>query len=347
MGDYRRIVDAAWNKGSNWVSLYDHIVASNVIEDIIGVHFADLINGDTADINEYFKRYNGFFNDVGYDAIPFECIISGILPGNKALYGHEPGSIHSMDDFKKYPWEEVPRFFKEKYYPLFHAFGENLPPGLKGVGGPGNGVFECIQDIVGFENLCIIKYDDESLFSMLFERMGSVIEKIWLDFIEQFGDFYCILRFGDDLGYKTSTLFPPDDIRKNILPVYKKVIDPVHRSGNPFVLHCCGKIFEIMDDIIDLGINAKHSNEDQIAPFSYWVDTYGKRIALFGGIDTDNLVGFDEKQIAELVKETCSYVSGRCGFALGSGNSITEYVPASKYMAMNRAVREFRGEKPG
>jgi uroporphyrinogen decarboxylase len=100
-----------------------------------------------------------------------------------------------------------------------------------------------------------------------------------------------------------------------------------------------------MDDIIALGINAKHSNEDRIAPFSKWVDDYGKRIALFGGIDTDNLVSLDEKQIAELVTETCSYTAGRCGFALGSGNSITDYVPPANYAAMNRAVREFRGEK--
>jgi uroporphyrinogen decarboxylase len=100
-----------------------------------------------------------------------------------------------------------------------------------------------------------------------------------------------------------------------------------------------------MDGLIDLGINAKHSNEDQIAPFSYWVDTYGKRIALFGGIDMNHLVKLDEKQIAELVKDACSYASGRCGFALGSGNSIAEYVPAANYLAMNRAAREFRGEK--
>jgi uroporphyrinogen decarboxylase len=119
----------------------------------------------------------------------------------------------------------------------------------------------------------------------------------------------------------------------------------IHGAGKPFLLHCCGKIFPVMDELIELGIDAKHSNEDQIAPFSFWVDTYGKRIALFGGIDTDNLVRLDEKQIAGLTKDVCSYTRGRCGFALGSGNSIAEYVPASKYMAMNRAVREFRGEK--
>ncbi|MDR1410624.1 MAG: hypothetical protein LBI91_00290 [Spirochaetaceae bacterium] len=343
--DYNRIVDAARNIRSEWVPLYDHIVAPNVIEDITGKNFSGLINGDDADRDEYFKNYNRFFEKIGYDAIPFECIIAGGLPGNRALYGHEPGSIHTMEDLRKYPWEEVPGIFREKYYPLFRSFAANLPPGMKGVGGPGNGVFECVQDITGYQNLCFIKYDDEELFRMLFEKMGVVIEKIWKEFLENFADAYCIMRFGDDLGYKTSTLFPPEDIRGNIFPVYKRIINMIHGAGKPFLLHCCGKIFSVMDELIALGIDAKHSNEDQIAPFSFWVDTYGKRVALFGGIDTDSLVRMDEKQIAGLTGDVCSYARGRCGFALGSGNSITEYVPASKYMAMNRAVREFRGEK--
>ena len=44
-----------------------------------------------------------------------------------------------------------------------------------------------------------------------------------------------------------------------------------------------------MDDLIELKIDAKHSNEDDIAPFIKWVDTYSSRIGLFGGIDVNTL----------------------------------------------------------
>jgi uroporphyrinogen decarboxylase len=41
-----------------------------------------------------------------------------------------------------------------------------------------------------------------------------------------------------------------------------------------------------MDDIIEVAkIDAKHSNEDDIAPFSEWVDRYGDRIGNFGGVE--------------------------------------------------------------
>ena len=43
-----------------------------------------------------------------------------------------------------------------------------------------------------------------------------------------------------------------------------------------------------MDDLIDEAkIDAKHSNEDQIDPFSVWVQRYGNKIGNLGGIDTE------------------------------------------------------------
>jgi uroporphyrinogen decarboxylase len=172
--------------------------------------------------------------------------------------------------------------------------------------------------------------------------MADVCAEIWRDFLENFSGAYCVLRFGDDLGFNTNTLLNPDDIRAHILPAYTRIIKLVHDNGKPFLLHCCGKTFSIMDDIIACGIDAKHSNQDVICPLSYWVDTYGKRIALFGGVDTDNLVREDKQTIAQMTRDACSYTASKCGFAIGSGNSIPDWIPPEKYLAMNRAAREWR-----
>jgi len=94
---------------------------------------------------------------------------------------------------------------------------------------------------------------------------------------------------GDDLGFKTSTLMAPDTYRKFLFPQYKRIIDLIHSSGKKFCLHSCGNIFDVMDDLIRLGIDAKHSNEDEIAPFGEWIDRYAERIGLFGGIDVNTL----------------------------------------------------------
>ena len=105
--------------------------------------------------------------------------------------------------------------------------------------------------------------------------------------MDHHADEFVICRFGDDLGFKTSTLTSPHNIRTFILPQYKRIIDLIKGHGKPFLWHSCGKIFSIMDDVIALGINAKHSNEDVIAPYEEWITRYGDRIGLLGGIDVD------------------------------------------------------------
>ena len=81
-------------------------------------------------------------------------------------------------------------------------------------------------------------------------------------------------------------------------------------------------------------IDAKHSNEDAIAPFSRWLHAYGRRIGNFGGIDTDILCQKQEQEIRAYVRKTFAAAAGCGGVALGSGNSIPDYVPAAGYLAM-------------
>jgi uroporphyrinogen decarboxylase len=98
-----------------------------------------------------------------------------------------------------------------------------------------------------------------------------------------------------------------------------------------------------MEDAIALGIDAKHSNEDQIAPFDEWITRYNDRIGLLGGIDVDLLCQKSPEEIFETVLEKGRRFRRLArGYALGSGNSIPEYVPVEGYLAMLRAAQEIR-----
>ena len=100
-----------------------------------------------------------------------------------------------------------------------------------------------------------------------------------------------------------------------------------------------------MDDLINVAkIDAKHSNEDAIAPFTEWVDRYGDKMASFGGIDTDILCRESRSSIEDKVRKVVAYCSGKGGFALSSGNSIPNYVPVEGYLAMIETARKLRGE---
>jgi uroporphyrinogen decarboxylase len=342
--DYRNIVNAAEDKASSRIPLYEHIISPLIMEAMQGEKFAELVGGNYSDKLEFFRHYCGFFMDSGYDAVSFECCTGEVMPGSGALGNHKEGVIKTRSDFDSYPWDAVPDMYFERNRDFFRALGETMPPGMKGIGGVGNGIFECVQDVVGFQELCYIKADDENLYTALFSKTGDMLVRIWERFLREFGDLYCVCRFGDDLGYKSNTLLSVEDIRKLIIPQYRRIVDLVHASGKPFLLHSCGCIFDVMDDIIfDAKIDAKHSNEDVIAPYSRWINEYGDRIGNFGGLDTDVLCDSSSVDVVSYTTNAYRLCEGKGrGVAIGSGNSIPDYVDPVRYRQMLDTVRRLR-----
>lgn len=339
--DYTNLQNAAFNKTPRRLPLYEHIIVPEVMEQVLEKELTPLYMDEK---DEYFNRYCAFYETMGYDTVSFEGTITSILPGGGALYAHADPVIKTRADFERYPWAQLPDLFFERYAADYDALARAMPNGMRAVGGPGNGVFECVQDLVGYEGLCYMLADDPALVAELFKAVGDANCEIWRRFLPRYGDAYCVLRFGDDLGFKSTTLLAPRDIREYILPQYKRFTDLVHSYKKPFLLHCCGSIFDVMDELInEVGIDAKHSNEDVIAPFWEWVDRYGERIGNFGGIDTDAVCSLDKPAMREYIAEVLARCEGRGGFAFGSGNSIPDYVPAERYMNMVEIVREHRG----
>lgn len=344
--DYNNLADAAFNRESKRLPIYEHLVSVGIMEKVMNKSFAHLMDGDKVDLGEFFKNYCGFYKEQGYDTVSFECCIGGAMPGAGALGDSRVDPvIKTADDFKKYPWDDVPRIYFEKFSKHFDALRAEMPQGMKAVGGVGNGIFECAQDLVGFQNLCYLSEDDPELYEELFEKIAETNYKIWQQFMREFGDIYCVLRFGDDLGYKSSTMLAPMDVKKHIIPKYRRFTDLVHSYNKPFLLHSCGNIFDVMEDIITVGgINAKHSNEDQIAVFPKWVELYGDRIGNFGGIDTDAVCRLTKPELKDYIHNVLEKCVGHGGFAFSSGNSIPDYVPVENYITMIEILREWRGD---
>jgi len=342
--DYRNIVDAASNISAKRLPLYEHIISEKIMAEVLGRPLEGGPDGSFSEALAYFRDYCGFFERMGYDTVSYEECITAVLPGGGALGGHKEGVIKTFDDFKKYPWRDIPQLYFQKNSNAFKALKAALPAGMKAIGGVGNGVFECVQDLTGYTNLCYISVDDPELYEQLFIEVGKVSLAIWKRFLDEFGDAYCVCRFGDDLGFKNNTLISAEDIVAHVIPQYRLIIDEVHRRGKKFLLHSCGDIFNVMDSLIDAGIDAKHSNEDQIARFPVWVERYGDRIGNFGGIDTDAVCRLDKEELREYIFDVLRVCDGRGGIAFGSGNSIPEYVPVHNYCSMVETVREYRGD---
>jgi uroporphyrinogen decarboxylase len=340
--DYRNILEVLYNRRPPRLPLYEHHIDAPFISKVLDRQLVP-VEKQPADLEHYYILLTGFWKDMGYDAFDYEAAICDILPGHGAIFGGRPGPIQTRADFEKYPFDDIPRIFWETYTPHLEAIRKAMPAGMKAFGGCGYGIFETSQDLVGYEPLCIMLYSDPILFTDLFTQIGDLYAELWSEMIRRYSDLFVFFRMGDDLGFKNSTLLPPETIIQHILPQYRRVISLVHRAGKKFLLHSCGNIFPVMEEIIACGIDAKHSNEDQIAPFDRWIELYNDRIGLFGGIDVDVLCHNPYDEVFRIVLEAGTRYRGKTrGWGLGSGNSIPEYVPVGGYMGMIDAAKEIR-----
>lgn len=344
--NFRHMLAVMDNRRPARLPLYEHLINPPVMEAVLDTPFAALFEGGARELDEYFRQYCRFWRKMTYDTVSFEVCITEILPQGGALLGERPGPVQTRADFERYPWEELPHLYWETATPRFDALLANLPAGMKALGGVGNGVFEISEDLVGYQYLAYMQADDPALLADIYVKIGDAMVAIWAQFLRRYARDFAICRMGDDLGFKTATLVSPAFLRAHVLPQYRRVIGQVRAAGKPFLLHSCGKIFAVMDEIIAMGIQGKHSNEDIIAPFDEWIARYNDRIALLGGIDLDLLCVLTPQETYQAVLERGRrFRQAARGYALGSGNSIPEYVPVDNYLAMIRAAQTLRAEE--
>ena len=239
------------------------------------------------------------------------------------------GVINSWEDFEKYPWPDV----NEMDYSSYEFVSRNLPEGMKMMVCPSSGVFEISSEaLLGFEGMSYLLYDDPALVEAVFNKVGEAMYNFYKNMVElqEVEGFFQ----GDDLGFKTSMIVSPEVLRRLVLPWHKRFASLAHRYNKMYWFHCCGNVLMIMKDLIEeVKIDAFHSFQDTIIPVGEFKRKYGEKIAVFGGVDVDKLCRLEKsnlrKYVRRIVEECMPY-----RYALGSGNSIANYVPVRNYLIM-------------
>jgi uroporphyrinogen decarboxylase len=248
--------------------------------------------------------------------------------GGRSYVDETRGPIASWEEFEAYPWPDPALADTEE----LEWYEENLPDDMCVLGGLIGHIAEELTFFMGYETLCFALYDDPALVRAI---LGKVVEshERRLELLLQFERVKAVWGT-DDMGFKTGPLLAPEQLRELVLPAHASLAARTHSAGRLYLLHSCGKLDLIMEDLIEeVGIDAKHSFEDSIEDVADAKEAYGSRIAVLGGIDLDFLCRSDEAAIRSRVRRTVERC-GISGYCLGTGNSVANYVPVDSYLAM-------------
>lgn len=286
-----------------------------------------------------FERMIKAFGAAGYDYATVHAGFAakgfpkGEIAHGKSISLNEGALISDRASFESYPWPDVDAC---DYSELERA-KSYLPDGMKLiVCGPG-GVLENVIRLVGYDSLCFMLSDEPALAKDVFDAVGSRLLRHY-ELAAPYGTVGALIS-NDDWGFKTQPMISPDSMRSLVLPWHKRIAAAIHASGKPAILHSCGKLGSLMDDVIDVvRFDAKHSYEDNIEPVEAAYERLHSRIAVLGGLDLDFICVKSPEQVRARAKAMLERSASSGAYALGSGNSIPDYVPVENYFAMTSAA---------
>ncbi|MHB1157805.1 MAG: uroporphyrinogen decarboxylase family protein [Phycisphaerales bacterium] len=316
---------------------YEHIASGEFIDAWTGKPFCKM----PVCSRERWRTYIDFWMSMGFDCVPLEIPLNCPRPvakhaeGGRGSASEERVVIRNTEDFERYAWpsESAPIDFAP-----FEIVSELLPDGAKIVGGVCMGPYEWASSMLGTEGMSFALVDQPELVRAVFKKLGDLI--VAADKVLAQMDGIGALRQGDDLGFRTSTFLSPDLLREMVFPIYRRMTDVAHAAGKPFVLHSCGQLAAVYDDLIDTcRIDAKHSFEEAIMPVEQFKAKYGRRVTPLGGLDVDMICRGSESQIHAYTRDKIEKCFADGHWAIGTGNSLTDYMPIENYKIVLEEAR--------
>jgi uroporphyrinogen decarboxylase len=152
-----------------------------------------------------------------------------------------------------------------------------------------------------------------------------------------------VLCFYDDAGTQTGMQISPAMWRRFIKPRWRDILDAVRDSCPDclFFLHSCGKIEEIIPDVIDLGFHILHPVQPECMAFEDIRRRYGRDLVLCACISAQKLFPFgtpdDVRAWVRRVKHLCRPDNRAI---LCPSNMIQPETPWENIVAFAAAARE-------
>ncbi len=345
------------------VPIFEGVVDAEIACDILGYKFpvervAEISKpGPRPTLEQMWYGYRliklavEFYMGMGYDYVVMPPII--LLPrtemhlrknpkqGNlvRAWQNEHEGLIKNRKDFENFPWPSP----KTINMAAINYTQWRIPRTMK-VAAYLIGIFEDLRCLMGFEQMAIKSIEEPDLVTDILDKL----HEIELAAIEKCAAHkgVGVVLYSEDLAFNRGTMLSPNWIRENLIHRYKRSVEICHKYGKPFLLHSCGQIDAIMEDLIeDVKIDARHSFQDNIEPVEEVYRKYGDRISIVGGVDVDLLARGSEDRVRKRTREILEACAPGGGFIMGSGNSVTNFCKVENYLAMLDETRKWNQEQ--
>jgi uroporphyrinogen decarboxylase len=163
-------------------------------------------------------------------------------------------------------------------------------------------------------------------------------------FLDAAGGYIQVFKASDDLATQQGLMMSPESYRTFLKPVHKKYFDLVKsKTKAKIFFHSCGNIAEILDDLIEVGVDIINPVQVSALPDTAELKKrFGDRVVFWGAIDTQRVLPYGSPgDVAEEVKKRIDDLARGGGYVVAAVHSIQADVPPQNIVAMAEATRRY------
>ena len=155
------------------------------------------------------------------------------------------------------------------------------------------GFYETAQKLRGYEQFACDLLIGKEFVRVLFERLLGLQKRFFRNYLAQVGKYVHAIGYADDLGMQDRPQISPETYRTMLKPWHREIFAFIHgHTDAKIILHSCGAIFPLVDDLIDAGIdvlNPVQTSAKGMEP-ERLKEAFGGRVAFWGGFDVQHML---------------------------------------------------------
>ncbi len=151
------------------------------------------------------------------------------------------------------------------------------------------------------------------------------------------------VHFGDDWGQQRGLQMGPRIWHEFIYPVLARMYGVVRDAGKFVTIHSCGKVDELLDDLIAIGLNCFNPFQPEVMDVDGLMRKYRGRLAFHGGLSTQKTLPYGTPDDVRRATRHLLDLGRDGGYIFAPAHAVPRDVPLQNMLAFIEVVTQQPG----
>ena len=151
------------------------------------------------------------------------------------------------------------------------------------------------------------------------------------------------IYFGDDWGMQRGLQMGPVIWHEFLYPVLKRMYGFVRDADKYVMIHSCGDVDELFDDLVAIGLNCFNPFQPEVMDVAALMHRYHGRLAFYGGMSTQRTLPYGTVEDVRAETRTLLALGSEGGYVFAPAHDVEGDVPLENMLAFIELVQQQPG----